>query len=379
MARGKSRLKSGNRRFSAVALVEITVSLGGIGLFLLPPPANWIEMHYSRGIYPHMQRIITAASNVLPVALFDVLMLFLIVAPVWWWIRLKRAGRGHRFKEVLALAFHTLCAGALAILIFQMVWGLNYSRLPLTAKLDYDQSRVTPASIEDLRRTCITELNSTCGEAHSIPWPVSSKWQELLKPSFESVVKELGTDGGTTPGRIKHSLFNFYLAASGIDGFINPYGLESILNDRLIAVEQPFAIAHEWGHLAGFADESEANFIALLTCLGSGNIQIRYAGWLALLPNLPEAQSDQKPAEPELQLDPRVMADLSEIAQHWRADLRPWVNAAQWRFYDRFLKANHVEAGVASYGLFVRLVAGTKFSGNWVPEQAEIGSMRGAH
>ena len=34
----------------------------------------------------------------------------------------------------------------------------------------------------------------------------------------------------------------------------------------MTAAERPFVIAHEWAHLAGYADESEANFVAWLTC-----------------------------------------------------------------------------------------------------------------
>ena len=46
----------------------------------------------------------------------------------------------------------------------------------------------------------------------------------------------------------------------------DPFFLETLLAPDLLDVERPFVIAHEWGHLAGFADESEANFIAWLAC-----------------------------------------------------------------------------------------------------------------
>ena len=46
----------------------------------------------------------------------------------------------------------------------------------------------------------------------------------------------------------------------------DPFFLETLLAPDLLDVERPFVIAHEWGHLAGYADESEANFIAWLAC-----------------------------------------------------------------------------------------------------------------
>jgi hypothetical protein len=38
-----------------------------------------------------------------------------------------------------------------------------------------------------------------------------------------------------------------------------------------------------------------------------------------------------------------------------------------WGLYDRFLKANRVPEGVASYSGVVTLVLGTRFSPDWIP------------
>ena len=46
----------------------------------------------------------------------------------------------------------------------------------------------------------------------------------------------------------------------------DPFFLEVIVNPDVLPIERPFVVAHEWAHLAGYADESEANFVAWLTC-----------------------------------------------------------------------------------------------------------------
>ena len=48
---------------------------------------------------------------------------------------------------------------------------------------------------------------------------------------------------------------------------INPFGLEVLVNPDLPLSERPFVAAHEWAHLAGYADESEASFVGWLTCM----------------------------------------------------------------------------------------------------------------
>src|SRR5262249_57695213 len=130
-----------------------------------------------------------------------------------------------------------------------------------------------------------TVLNDLLTTGHWSAWTDLQEWSKELQPAFSLVVVELGDAGGPAIATPKKTLFDFYLTAAGIDGFTNPFGLEVILDSRLLSPEQPFALAHEWAHLAGFADESEANFIALVSCLRSEYAPLRYAGWLVAYPS----------------------------------------------------------------------------------------------
>jgi hypothetical protein len=58
-------------------------------------------------------------------------------------------------------------------------------------------------------------------------------------------------------------------------------------------------------------------------------------------------------------LAPGPRADLRAVAARLARDVSPQVSAAGWRVYDRYLKANRIEAGAASYAQVVRLVLGT--------------------
>jgi hypothetical protein len=125
-------------------------------------------------------------------------------------------------------------------------------------------------------------------------------------------------------------------------------------------------IAHEWAHLAGFADEGEANFIGWVTSV-RGSPLARYSGWLFLysetLAGLP------RPARTEaarlLEQGPRD--DLRAISDRIRRNVRPRVASAGWRVYDSYLKANRVESGAASYREVVRLILGARFDPQWNP------------
>ena len=81
------------------------------------------------------------------------------------------------------------------------------------------------------------------------------------------------------PGVPKRSLLGWYFRAAAIDGMTDPFFLEIILNPDVLPFERPFVLAHEWAHLAGYADEAEANFVAWLTCIRADRAA-QYSGWL---------------------------------------------------------------------------------------------------
>ena len=70
-------------------------------------------------------------------------------------------------------------------------------------------------------------------------------------------------------------------------------------------------------------------------------------------------------------LDPGPRGDLRAIAERRRRNVRPLIANAGWQVYDRYLKANRVEAGAASYRQVVQLVLETQFASGWTPTLRE--------
>jgi hypothetical protein len=276
-----------------------------------------------------------------------------------------RAGRGRRLKTLASLLFHTLVIAALILISFQLLWGFNYERKPLVSKLDYDEQRLSPESLRELTRQTIERLNLEYAAARVGSQPDEISWRNQLHASLNQTVKQLGNSHAIAAAIPKTSLLNFYLAAAGIEGFVSPFGHEVILNREALPFEKPFLLAHEWSHLAGFADESEANFVGLLACLQSDAAALRYSGLLALYQYTPAMPADEAKQAPRLL--PEIIADLKAISEREARHRSEAISRAQWAMYDRFLKASGVEAGVASYSQLVRLVLGTQFENGWTP------------
>ena len=354
-------MKKSKRRSKTWTVLTIGILVVAAAHALIPLPSSWVERFYSRGIYPYVQSWLTALTNRVSFSVGDALLIVLVLAfPIWWVLRIKSA-RGKRAHAIASLGLKSLLAAAVIYLVFLALWGFNYQRVPLMGKLDYDETRLTEDARNGLLRSTIERLNTDSKSVHGAEWPSEEAWRNQLRDSFNRIVIDLGNRTGIVPALPKTSLTDFFLGKAGVVGFTNPFGLEVILNSDLLPIERPFTVAHEWAHLAGFADESEANFVALLSCGTSDTSAIRYSAWLELYPYLQPHQEDNA------RLAPEVIADLHAIAERASRRLSPAISKAQTRVYDGFLKANRVQAGIGSYGLFVRLMLGTRFESEWKP------------
>lgn len=260
-----------------------------------------------------------------------------------------------------------MAAAAAAYLVFLGVWGLNYRREPLRHRLGFSAQRVSDAALVNLAAATVSELNGLHDAAWSRPWPLPGEIPPALASGFVQAQTDLpGGDrlSPAVPGRPKWSALTWYFERSGIDGMTDPFFLEVLVNQRLLPFERPFVVAHEWAHLAGYADEAEASFVGWLTCL-RGDESTRYSGWLAIYlhvaHDLPETDREVLSA-----LSRGPQQDVAAIIERYRRS-NPAVRRAAGAVYDKFLKANRVKAGIASYDEVVTLILGTRFHPPGVP------------
>jgi len=363
----KERKARGSDLRWRLALVGVAV-----GAALLPLSPAMVERLYSAGLYPMVQPWITAASNAVPVVLLDVL----IVAAGAGWLALSVrdvARRRSWSSAVAAMGARAVVWAAALYLGFLAAWGLNYRRVPLAEKLQFDAARVSPDSARDLAIVAVGEVNALHGPAHAAI-RVAATGDEAdmsLAPAFAQAQRDLGAVRFATPARPKSTIFDVYFQRAGVSGMTDPFFLETLVAGDLLPFERPFVIAHEWSHLAGITDEGEANFVGWLTCV-RGTASQRYSGWLFLFSELSRALRESDRAALVAMLAPGPLEDLRAIARRIQQHVSPRVSAAGWRAYNQYLKANRVERGTASYAEVVKLVLGVPFDAAWVPQKRAI-------
>lgn len=333
---------------------------------LAPLPRDVVERAYSRGVYPIVQPRLTALSNSTPFAWFDALVLLTAgITLVVWAIRLRRRKEGV-VPAVAAMAVDTAAIVAVLYLWFLAAWGLNYQRQPLREQLDFHDDRVTQNALRALADRTVDSLNTLHRDAHSAGWPELDAAPVALESAFVRAQRDLDLPWTAHAGRPKRTLFNFYFTRVSIDGMTGPFFLETLANGSLLPFERAATIAHEWSHLAGYADESEANFVGWLVCM-RGTAETQYSGWLSLYGTVAGALPRSDREEIARRLDDGPRSDLRAISDRIRRHAVPAASRAGYALYDRFLKANRVEAGVRSYGEVLRLLLGTRFTDEGVP------------
>jgi hypothetical protein len=209
-------------------------------------------------------------------------------------------------------------------------------------------------------------MNALHAAAHRAGWAEDPRQDLALLDAFRQVQAHLSDAPPAIVGRLKRSLYGIYFRWTGVDGMVNPFALEVLANPDLLPFERSFVAAHEWAHLAGFADESEANFVGWLTCVRAG-VAAEYSAWLYLYW---QVSGEVSPAE-RMKLGEALaqgpQADVDAIIERLRRGQLPVLRTASWAVYDHYLRANRVEEGIRSYGEVVTLLLRARFDPGWTP------------
>ena len=351
--------------------IALALSAAVVGIALVPLPPEVVERWFSARFYPTIQRSITPLSNAIPFALFDVLciaaaILFLVVI-----VRALRAAFHVRSIRPLGRAAGLLLTfGAGVYLWFLLSWGLNYRRIPMMERVRLKPSSPSSHDVLRLGMDAAAHLNRLYGKAHAVGWPEEPLEDQSLRSGFDEIQRALSDAPAAVPGRLKQTVFGPYFRWTSVDGMVDPFALEVLANPDLLPFERPFVAAHEWAHLAGYADEAEANFVGWLACQRAG-VPAQYSAWLLMYWQVNSELEPSQRVTLGATLGPGPRKDIDAVIARIRRGEWPLLRVAGWQVYDQYLKANRVEEGVRSYGLVVTLLLRATFDEGWLPVRRE--------
>tara|TARA_B100000886_G_scaffold97663_1_gene64784 strand:+ start:1754 stop:2620 length:867 start_codon:yes stop_codon:yes gene_type:complete len=248
---------------------------------------------------------------------------------------------------------------SLIFLVFNLNWGLNYYRLPLNKKMNLD--------LKYKKNELINTLDYLVKSSNLLHNKLTDDKGEVVKVSYESdqIIEIIYRDFNffqrfERRPFIKKSLWSNLLNYMGFAGYLNPFTLESNINLNIPKLNFIITAAHEIAHQAGFASESEANFIAFITSLKNSDPYVKYAGLTFALSYCYSEllKTDPVSAKKYMKLlNPGILESYKEISKFWNQYKNPLEPIIK-KSYDSYLKANGQSMGIESYDGMVGLVVG---------------------
>lgn len=329
--------------------LNIAVLFAAAIVALWNPPAAFLDRSYGTEFYPSAQRAITMLTNTAPFAVGNVLVILVLAAAIAIWLsQLRRSRARHAWVRAL---LRTCALAAFLYLWFIVAWGWNYARPSLAVALGYTPVTLPQSRLDALEAALVSRLNRAAIVAHT---EHGSEVDDAgpLESARTRTLQAIGVDSHAVATRPKHWMFDAYFNAAGITGMFFPFTYETYVASDLLWFEYPFTLEHEWGHVAGIARESDANFIASIATLNSADAIVRYSGLLQIYAALPRGPSDRL-------LSKLVLDDYGAMRRRNQRRTIPVVSRLAWNTYDSYLKSQHVGAGVANYAEYVRMLFGT--------------------
>lgn len=327
---------------------------------------RFIETVYSGAIFPWLAQPLSLATGLLPFSLAE---LALVALFCWGLVLLVRGGicLAKAPRPVLGKLPRNLArlAAMLAAvyLVFNLMWGLNYSRLTFARIACLPVEAAPVEELAELARHLThkaNELRDLVDEDDQGVMMLSGSIRDMFARSDAgfAAAAQIYPELGGKYGRPKGVFLSRLMSVAGITGIYIPFTAEANVNTHIPPSFLPVTTTHEMAHQRGFAREDEANFIGYLACVMHPDPDFQYSGVLLALVNTMNAlaRQDREAFEEIRELySEGLVRDLIHWHDYWRGFEGP-VERASTRINNSYLKANRQHDGVASYGRMVDLL-----------------------
>ena len=269
--------------------------------------------------------------------------------------------RGERIRR-LYRALMRLTAAALAIYAgFCLLWGVYYYGDDFIGKSGLVMEDI---SVEDLELVTVwfaARLNEYApqverdadGFCRTERAAILARSPQLFRAAAERFPCLAGPE---VPA--KGMFFSKIMSIIDFTGFFCPFTAEANVNADFPPALFAATVAHELSHQRGVAKEQEANFVAVLASLESGDTDYGYSACLLAFIHLSNALHSVDPAACHLVYEglcEGVRLDLAENDAYWARFESP-VQTVTDAVYEGFLQSYEQTLGMRSYGACVDLL-----------------------
>lgn len=339
----KSLSKTNLRWFIILSGLTVLVYLTGLNSIL-------VEALFSKGTYFITSICQRMVSGLLPFALGDFLYIALVIYMISaiYLFGKKLINRELEQPDRFNIPLKIINFFLFIVLLFNLLWGLNYSRPSVAIQLDIPNKKYNTAELVLLGEYFIDQVNEL-QETKRTRYTIA-ELEEKAKAAYDKAYRTQPFFDYPYPA-LKPVLNSWVVTKLGIEGYYNPLSGEANVNMRLPAFNLPFVACHEISHQLGIGREDEANLIGYLTAIHSDDPVFRYSAAYNMLRSILFEIRIKSPEDYK-----RLYATINPSSlQDFKTERAFWLqyNSAMYGYMgvalDGFLKLNKQRKGTDSY------------------------------
>jgi hypothetical protein len=325
------------------------------------------EQIFALHIYKFLSQILSSVFGIFPFSVAEILVILLLFFVFFILIRFFLQlikNKENRKQRMWRGLLNAGCFASVALFLFVILAGINYYRYPFSY---YSKLQIGDSSVEDLyalNEHLIQEANRLRVKAHTdengvFQLPMKEyQLADLANHAMEHLAKEYPVLDGSY-GAPKPVLLSPLMSYTEITGIFMPFTMEANVNVAAPDYSVPATMLHELAHLRGFMREDEANYIAYLAGIESGNDEIAYSSTMLAVETAGNALYEQSQSlyfKIRDQYSKGVLKDIRESIKYWQKYDDGAISTISNTMNDTYLKANNQTDGVKSYGRMVDLL-----------------------
>ena len=334
------------------ASVILTASILGVNF------AEW----YSRTVSAVLRWLLSFCTGFFTFSLAEIILLVSPIAFVFVFVYvIRKAVR----KKISLSSLLKIFVSVIFVVFFVFVntFGICYFRKPLDENLGIKQKSPDREQLYLATEFLLSELNKTLdavdftrknGSENPHDW---DNLDDLIDEGYDKITDDYNFISSIY-AKPKKIILSSVMTYTHVSGVYVPFTGEANINTNYPDYVVAFTMAHEKAHQRGVAGEDEANFVAFLALLASGDEYLKYASLMSMYDYFLDSiyESDKEMYLYFLgKTDTRVITEMisySEFFDKYRDSAMSEIADA---VNDSYLKSMGQDDGVKSYGKVVEL------------------------
>lgn len=283
---------------------------------------------------------------------------FLLAALLW---RLVKLIRGDRWRNLYRLVMLPISAALFVYAGYSTLWGTYYYADDFLVSGGFESREISVDELETVTKYFAARLNELGGQVQQDEQGFYVLDRDDILDRSRGIYRNTEALHPRLSGpavSAKAIASSHWLSYLDFTGFFFPFTGEACVNTDFPVSLFPSTVAHELAHQRGVAREQDANFVAVLSSLESGDLDYGYSACLLAYIHLGNALYSADYARWETiyqSLSGEVRLDMALNNAYWQQFETP-VQTVSNTVHEGLLQSYDQQLGLKSYGACVDLL-----------------------